>query len=589
MSVVYHAQQMRPQRQAAVKILLPNVPSNSQVYNEFLARFLREADVIATLDHHNIIPIFECDLQDGLAYLVMPYLTGGNLADVLRQRGKLSPQEALKYVTEAAEALDYAHSQGIIHRDLKPSNFLLHGDGHLVLADFGIATIMQDRSNPRRVTLTISGTILGTPEYIAPEIALGKAIDHRADIYELGIVLFQMLTGDLPFKGHTSYEIMMRQINEQLPLLHSLDRLIPMAVDDVLQKATAKHRDERYNSAKEMALELAAAIQHPPFYRASHYAPTVPVNGYLSTDKTVPFDVYDAGQEARPVANIQPGPHRPTSPKKHRLRSKMVLVLGLALFALLVGIAIPALQAPLPQSDYSSGKQSPVSRAQQARDVVQRYYNALNQWDYQTAFNLRELNNYCAFVNGYEHTEHDDITIGNATLQQDGTYLIPVTIKATERIASGTALTIYQVAQIVGKVNGTWKILPGGSSVRGQRILLATNVANLTPTAQASNVVQQFYNYLNQGDYPAAYYQLYGTDSEASGSTRYCQFLNAYPRSKHYQITQLQSTQLADGTIQVVVNVNETQPGTPIVSYQKTYILVQESNSQWKIASGTPV
>ncbi len=589
MSVVYHAQQTRPQRPVAVKILLPGVPSNSQLYKEFLARFLREADVVARLDHHNIIPIFECDLQEGLAYLVMPYLTGGSLAGLLEQRGKLSPQEALQYVIEAAEALDYAHSQGIIHRDLKPSNFLLHADGHLVLADFGIASIMQDRSHPHRATLTISGTVLGTPEYIAPEMALGKQADHRVDIYELGVVLFQMLSGDVPFKGRTPYEIMMRHINEQLPLLHQVDSLIPAAVDIVIQKATAKNRDDRYSSAREMAQELTASIQQT-FYTASHYSPTVPVNRYLSAslDRTVPFDAFTEGQEVRSIAGVPSAPHKPAQSSKPVHRSKKVFVLGLILFALLTGIALPGLQATFSQSGQSSVRKVSLSDAQQARQVVQRYYEALNQWNYQAAFNLRKLTNYCAFVNGYEHTEHDDFVVGNAIAQKDGTYRVAITIKATERIEAGTALSTYQGYQTVGTVNGVWKILPIGYLPRVNRVIKPASTSGLIPTAQASNVIQQFYGYLNQRDYPAAYYQLYGTDSETTGSTRYCQFLNAYPQSKHYQITILQSTQLSNGTIQVAISVNEIQAGTPTVIYPKTYILAQE-NTMWKIQNGALV
>src|SRR5579859_7052249 len=147
MGSVYLAQQIRPSRRVAVKVLHLNLSMNSEVYQEFLARFRREADVIARLEHINIMPIYEYGEQDGLAYLVMPHLTGGSLRDVLKQRGALSLQEAATYIDQAAAALDYAHAQSVIHRDLKPANFLLHADGRLVLADFGIARIMEDNNS----------------------------------------------------------------------------------------------------------------------------------------------------------------------------------------------------------------------------------------------------------------------------------------------------------------------------------------------------------------------------------------------------------------------------------------------------------
>src|SRR6266581_4463437 len=160
MGTVYLARQTRPARNVAVKVLLPNLAMNSQVYQEFLARFRREADVIAKLEHVNIMPIYEYGEQDGLAFLVMPYLPGGSLRDVLARRGALTLQEVVTYIDQAASALDYAHAQGVIHRDLKPANFLLHADGRLVLADFGIARIMEERSPG--ATLTSPSSMLGT-------------------------------------------------------------------------------------------------------------------------------------------------------------------------------------------------------------------------------------------------------------------------------------------------------------------------------------------------------------------------------------------------------------------------------------------
>ncbi len=199
MGVVYLAQQTRPARYVAVKVLLPSALMNPEIYREFLTRFRREADVIAKLEHVNIIPIYDYGEQDGLAYLVMPYLTGGSLRDRLARFGALSLQETSSYIDQAAAALDYAHAHGVIHRDLKPGNLLLHADGRLVLADFGIARIIHDSSTTINPTLTSTGMFLGTPEYMAPEMARGEPLDQRADIYGLGILINQR-------RSHSPYQ-----------------------------------------------------------------------------------------------------------------------------------------------------------------------------------------------------------------------------------------------------------------------------------------------------------------------------------------------------------------------------------------------
>jgi serine/threonine protein kinase len=307
MGVVYLAQQTRPARRVAVKIVSPQFAPNSQVYQEFLVRFRREADVIARLEHVNIMPIYECGEQDGLTYLVMPYLTGGSLRDMLASRGALPLSRVITYIDQAAAALDYAHSQGVIHRDLKPANFLLHADGRLVLADFGIARILDTHASPLQ-TLTATGSMLGTPEYMAPEMARGEAIDYRADIYELGIVLFQLLNGRAPFTGNTPYAIAIKHIQEPLPLLRLTNPSIPSTVDAVIQKATAKQREDRYTSATALAHALRQAGATPLIEQEEDQQYTIPPTVVSSPLVNRP----DQTLQAHP-APIQP-PLMPSSP-----------------------------------------------------------------------------------------------------------------------------------------------------------------------------------------------------------------------------------------------------------------------------------
>jgi serine/threonine protein kinase len=277
MGAVYLARQIRPSRYVAVKVMLPNVTTDSSLYKEFLARFRREADVIARLEQINIMPIYEYGEQEGIAYLVMPYLPGGSLGDLLARNGALSLQEAVTFIDQAAAALNYAHAHGVIHRDLKPGNFLLHADGRLVLADFGIARMIQDSDSTFRAALTGTGMLLGTPEYMAPEIFNGEPIDHRTDIYALGIVLFKMLSGQVPFKGDTPFAVATKHLQEPPPSLHQMNPAIPPAVDSILHKALAKKREDRYASADAMAQALQDAVTTPGYLSETQVrnAPTV--------------------------------------------------------------------------------------------------------------------------------------------------------------------------------------------------------------------------------------------------------------------------------------------------------------------------
>jgi len=262
MGAVYIAIQQRPRRTVAVKVLLPELSQDTARYNEFLSRFRREADAIAMLDHVNIMPIYEYGEQDQLAYLVMPYVTGGTLRDVIARRGKLPLNEAIVIVEQIASALDYAHQHGIIHRDLKPGNILFHADGRLLLTDFGIAKVLGgvvDGTAPAMQTLTTTGTIIGTPEYLSPEQAAGTPIDKRADIYSLGVVLYQLLTGHVPFSGSTPVAVAIKHAMESPPPLKSFHVDVPPAVEQVIMKALAKQPEQRYETAGEFARALRNA------------------------------------------------------------------------------------------------------------------------------------------------------------------------------------------------------------------------------------------------------------------------------------------------------------------------------------------
>jgi serine/threonine protein kinase len=205
MGAVYAARQERPRRAVAVKVLRPPERADPQARVRFLARFRREADAMAALDHANIVPIFAFGEHDGLAYLVMPLLTNGSLADILAQTGALPGTRALGYLAQTAAALDYAHARGLVHRDVKPANLLLHQDGRLLLADFGIASPLDhaspaaERNDPSASDADPPGpepdAPLGTPQYMAPEQLRGEPVSAATDIYALGVLAVTLLSG----------------------------------------------------------------------------------------------------------------------------------------------------------------------------------------------------------------------------------------------------------------------------------------------------------------------------------------------------------------------------------------------------------
>ncbi|MCS6872651.1 MAG: serine/threonine protein kinase, partial [Anaerolineae bacterium] len=214
-------------------------------------RFQREARIIAKLEHPHILPIIDFGESDGIYYIVMRYMDGGSLDDLMRQR-RLSPDEIAHYLDQIASALDYAHQKGVIHRDLKPNNVLLDRANNCYLTDFGIARI---EGAERKLTAT--GSVMGTPAYMSPEQAMGRAVDGRSDIYALGVMLYEMVTGKLPFTADTTAALIFQHVYEAPPSARQLDPNLPEAVDALFNRALAKVPEMRYHTAEELAREFA--------------------------------------------------------------------------------------------------------------------------------------------------------------------------------------------------------------------------------------------------------------------------------------------------------------------------------------------
>ena len=257
MAIVYKAFDTRLEREVAVKVirmgrLAPDIADKA------LKRFEREGKALARLNHPNIISIIDYGEDMGHPYLVMPYLPGGTLKEMLRAEGKTDWQDAARMLLPIAKALTYAHEEEMIHRDVKPANILITRSGDPMLTDFGIAKIIDEEA-----TMDLTGTraTVGTPEYMAPEQVTAKTVDHRADIYALGVVFYEMVTGRKPFQADTPMAVLVKLSSEPLPRPTEFTPKLPQSVEQLLLKALAKDPANRYASMGEFVVALEKILQ----------------------------------------------------------------------------------------------------------------------------------------------------------------------------------------------------------------------------------------------------------------------------------------------------------------------------------------
>ncbi len=269
MATVYKGYQQEVDRFVAVKVLPPH-PGQSA---EFVERFRLEARTVARLQHPHILPLYDYGSENDILYLVMAYVDGGSLSDRIR-RGALSLSEAQHLLEQVADALDYAHRQNVIHRDIKPDNVLLDREGHALLGDFGIVKILEEGGTLR---LTGTGGLVGTPAYMSPEQAQGLPVDNRSDIYSLGVVLYEMLSGKQPFEAETPMQVVLKHLTAPVPSISQLTQHLPPELDNVIGRALAKDPNQRYPSAKALYQDFSRVVKgEPPLAKAPDPTPEPP-------------------------------------------------------------------------------------------------------------------------------------------------------------------------------------------------------------------------------------------------------------------------------------------------------------------------
>jgi len=250
MSTVYKAFDLTLERRVAVKLLHREIASDS----DHLERFRREAKAVARLGHHHIVGVIDAGEDEGRPYIVLEYVEGETLKQRIRRMGRLPIDEAIAYAIEIARALGCAHANAIVHRDIKPQNVLIDAEGSAKVTDFGIARSLQDEG------LTADGRVLGTTDYVSPEQALGHDVNPQSDIYSLGVVLFEMLTGAVPFQGENQVSVAMKHVREDLPDIQRRRPEVSASLASVLDRMTEKDLDRRYTDVDTLVADLEDAL-----------------------------------------------------------------------------------------------------------------------------------------------------------------------------------------------------------------------------------------------------------------------------------------------------------------------------------------
>src|SRR4051794_3620839 len=339
MGVVYRATQLRLNRTVALKVIADELAGDPG----FRERFDHESEIAASIDHPNVLPVYEAGDHDGMLYLSMRFVEGTDLKALIREQGRLPAARAANIVAQVGEALDAAHAHGLVHRDIKPANILIASGDHTYLTDFGLTKHAESASG-----LTKTGTWVGTADYVAPEQVQGQAVDARTDVYSLGCVLFEALVGQLPFPRPTEIAKIYAHLQEEPPAVdwHSIG--VPQAMDAVVRRAMAKDPAARYPSAGDLGRAALAATEQRPVAEPERTVATGAAAGAGPTTTGVTQPLPAVPQYAPPAPPQPPygapayTPPPPQQPPARRRSKTPLAVLGVVLLLAGAGVGIAA-------------------------------------------------------------------------------------------------------------------------------------------------------------------------------------------------------------------------------------------------------
>ena len=325
MANVYLAYDTILDRNVAIKVLRGDLANDEK----FVRRFQREALSASSLSHPNIVAMYDVGEDDGLYYIVMEYVEGKTLKQLLKKRGSLTLSEAIDIMLQLTDGMAHAHDSYIVHRDLKPQNIMIQDDGQIKITDFGIAMALNSTQ------LTQTNSVMGSVHYLPPEQAAGKGATIKSDIYSMGIIFYELLTGELPFKGDSAVEIALKQMKEPLPDVHKLNNDIPQSIENIILKATAKNPKNRYDDAKSMHNDLLTALNDDRINEPPYVYP-YPENEVDETTKIME-PISDEEGIATPITDEK-------TKKSNKLIIALSIIAGVIVLALIsVFFIIPAL------------------------------------------------------------------------------------------------------------------------------------------------------------------------------------------------------------------------------------------------------